>query len=101
MDRMADTLTPAAGKPPIRKFLLHTCNAGNSAAFMQKIANRLRVRVQAHTNFIVYTGNVKGSIQAHYDGETPADPVSKEDWPTGQVGKEYYPSPKPPPRYTP
>ena len=101
MDRMADALTAAADEPRLRKILLHTCNAGNSEEFMNAMADRLAVRIQAHRNFIKYTGNVAGSIQAHYEGEIPTNPEALQEWPLAQTSTEYYPSKTRPPRFTP
>lgn len=100
MDRMADALTSPADQPRLRKLLLHTCNAGNSKDFMDRMADRLRVRIQAQTNFIEYTGNVAGSIQASYVGAPPVNPDALQEWPLAQASREYYPSKTPPRRLT-
>lgn len=94
LDRMADVFA----KTPIRTLLLHTCSAGANAAFIQRIANRTRVFVRAHTQQIEYTGNVKGSIQASYVGVTPG-PSAKDEWPIASVTSEFVPSATPAPKH--
>src|SRR5262249_37470492 len=97
LDRMADVFAAT----PIRKLLLHTCRAGDSTLFMSRMADRLRVMVQAHTQEIEYTGRTQGSIQASYAGVTPVNPVALHEWPVSSVSREYAPSQTPPPRFTP
>ncbi len=62
------------------------------------MADRLRVRIQAHMNFIELTNVPVGSIQAHYAGKDPINPEALQEWLTAQISKEYYPSQTPPPR---
>jgi hypothetical protein len=96
LDRIADAITPPAGstRQPIRKVILHTCNAGNSVNFIQMIADRLRVPVQAHTDFIAYT-LVPKAIRAHYDSQQPQVPRDLHEWPVELLAVERRPGPPP------
>jgi hypothetical protein len=93
----------ASAKTPIRKVLLHTCSAGKSKLFIDGMAARLRVRVQAHNDEMVYTGATLGSILAHYSLTPPsAEPglsQAKVEWPSSRVGAESSPSAQPPPKH--
>ena len=97
LDRIADELAKA--KIPIRKVLLHTCNVGNDRTvpgnppipgFTQLIADRLRVPVQAHKDFIAYTGDKPGTIRAHYESDAPNDTGLKH-WPLRRASEESLP----------
>jgi hypothetical protein len=96
LDRIADAITPPAGstRQPIRKVILHTCNAGNSINFIQSIADRLRVPVQAHTDFVAYT-LVPRAIRAHYDSQQPQVPRDLHEWPVELLAPERRPGPAP------
>ena len=93
LDRVADELAKAA--LPIRKLLLHTCNAGNSAVFLQRFADRVRVPVQAHNAFVAYTGFInRGHVIAHYDQDPPT--VNGErHWPLSRMPVETLPGAAP------
>jgi hypothetical protein len=103
IDRIGDAL--AGARIPIRKLLLHTCNVGNDKTvpgdrpgdpevpgFTQLFANRARVPVQAHTDFIEYEGNQVGSIQARYESVSAR---SRTEWPLSLVSDESVPGPAP------
>jgi hypothetical protein len=110
IDRIGDALKAAS--IPIRKLILHTCNVGNDKTvpasgsdaeipgFTQLVANRAQVRVQAHTDFIVYSGVKVGSILAHYESDpTPSQPraadEAKTEWPLTHVSEESVPGAAP------
>jgi hypothetical protein len=83
LDRLGDALSGT----PIRRLLLHTCNAGSNADFMQMLADRVRVPVMAHTEFIAYQGFIGQSIDAFYEPDTPRRPDSLHFWPIRRVGQ--------------
>lgn len=98
LDRMAD----AAANTPIRRVLLHTCSAGASQDFIQRMADRLRVPVFAHTKGIEYIGQPKsGTITAAYDStaqfpKKPVIPKAYRQWPIRYLGPLARPGPAPP-----
>ncbi|MCA9625308.1 MAG: hypothetical protein KC731_40075 [Myxococcales bacterium] len=90
LDRIADALA----NTPIRRLILHTCNAGNDGAFIQLLANRLRVPVQAQRDFIFF------EPQASYyekDGKATL-PRDGKFWPIHRLGSLKIPKKTPPPR---
>jgi hypothetical protein len=102
IDRIGDALREAP--IPIRKLLLHTCNVGQDRTtpgerrgdpeipgFTQLCANRARVPVQAHTDFIEYEGNT-GAITARYESRSER---SLTEWPLRLVSEESVPGPAP------
>lgn len=103
LERIADVLTsqsaPIRNKfprfpiiSPLRKLILHTCNAGNDAIFVARFADRVGVRTQAHLDFIEYSGAAdSGSIVARYAGDPAATKGSKTEWPTSNLGREQIP----------
>lgn len=80
IDRIGDALV--AGNT--RRLLLHTCKAGASALFMQRLADRLRVAVFAHTAEIEYT--IATPVLAAYAKETPVRPAAEVQWPVSKLG---------------
>jgi hypothetical protein len=97
LDRIADVLKTA--RLPIRKVLLHTCNVGNSQNFTQLLSDRLQSPVQAHLDFIDYTGAAgSGNILAHYDSDKPQSPRDLTEWPLSKASTESIPG-KPPRRW--
>lgn len=79
IDRMGDVLVGRA-----RRLILHTCKAGANALFMQRLADRLRIPVFAHTEEIEYT--VAQPVLAAYAGETPRQPRAERQWPIRRLG---------------
>jgi hypothetical protein len=114
IDRIGDALKGA--RIPIRKLILHTCNVGNDKTvpatqrnaeipgFTQLFANRAQVRVQAHTDFIVYESNERRPVLASYELEPPTTDAgrktAKTEWPVGRVSEESVPG-APPRRFPP
>jgi hypothetical protein len=101
LDRIADELKKAT--TPIRKVLLHTCNAGNSKNFVQLLADRLQIPVQAHLDFINFTGVAgSGRVVAHYEtdkadkGDELKNPEGLTEWPLSKASKESVPGAVPP-----
>jgi hypothetical protein len=94
LDRIAAALKGA--KIPIRKILLHTCNVGRNALFTGLLADRLRVPIQGHTDFMVYVGDPtkKAAILAHYQTRSPAADAATV-WPTSLVSTESIPGATP------
>lgn len=93
LDRIADALKGT----PIRRLLLHTCNAGRAPDFVQFIANRLRIPVMAQTDFIWFRPDA-----SFYDQDKePKLPRDEEFWPIHRVGEVKFPSETPPPRFGP
>lgn len=90
-----DRLSDALGDTPIRRLILHTCNAGSNAEFMQMIADRLQVPVMAHQEFIAYQGFVGQAIDAFYDPDTPRRNDSLHFWPVSRLGKLARPGARP------
>jgi hypothetical protein len=93
LDRIADAL---AGTP-IRRLILHCCNAGNAPDFVQLVANRLRVPVVAHTDFIMVE-----PAASFYEKDGQAKlPRDEEFWPTHRLGDVKVPREDAPPRFGP
>ncbi len=93
IDRIGDALVAANA----RRLLLHTCRAGGSAIFMQRLADRLRVPVFAHRRQIEYT--VAAPVLAAYAGETPRAPKAERQWPVARLGPLARPTDPPPNRF--
>jgi hypothetical protein len=107
LDRIADELAKAS--LPVRKLILHTCNVGNDRSipadprrgeaeiggFTQLFADRVRVPVQAHTDFVAYTGELdRDTILAHYESDQPTQ-NSAHEWPLTRVSPESLPGAAP------
>ncbi|MBK8257543.1 MAG: hypothetical protein IPK82_33355 [Polyangiaceae bacterium] len=93
LDRIGDALQ---GKP-IRRLLLHTCNAGNSPDFIQFLANRLRIPVFAQMDFIWFQ-----PAASFYDKDgQPVLPRDEKFWPIHRSGEVKIPDPVAPPRFGP
>lgn len=96
LDRIADALADS----PVRRVLLHTCRAGASAIFMQRMADRMRVPLLAHTAKIEYTGAAgSNQILASYEGLTPVNPRDLRHWPVSRLSNIFRPSATPPKRF--
>lgn len=96
LDRIADALADS----PVRRILLHTCRAGTSEIFMQRMADRLRVPVVAHRAKIEYTGAANSNqILASYEGLTPVSPRDLRHWPVSRLSKVFRPFATPPKRF--
>jgi hypothetical protein len=107
LDRIADELAKA--RIPLRKLVLHTCNVGNDRSapadprrgapeipgFTQLFADRVRVPVQAHTDFVAYSKRRdEDIIRAHYDSDPPTN-LGLTEWPLTRVSPESVPGPAP------
>jgi hypothetical protein len=94
LDRLGDALR----KTPIRRLLLHTCNAGNAPDFIQMIANRLQIPVVAQTDFVIFE-----PAASYYQSDRQATlPRDEEFWPTHKLGSVMLPRKDPkPPRFGP
>ncbi|HEX9619036.1 MAG TPA: hypothetical protein VF989_02810 [Polyangiaceae bacterium] len=77
--------------PAIRKLLLHTCNAGNSIAFLTRFSDRVRVPVQAHTDSIVYDDAAATTDPLEAGYESSGGSGSTTEWPTSKVADEAEP----------
>ena len=95
LDRLADALAST----PIRRLLLHTCRVGasNGHVFLQHFADRVRVPVMAHRDFIDYEGFVgSGTMVAHYASNNPVEPRDRHEWPIQRVSRVFHPGAAPP-----
>jgi hypothetical protein len=106
LDRVADAVAAAAlptikgAKFAMRRLLLHTCNVGNNTRFTQLIADRVRMPVVSHSDFIAYTGAAgSGTILAHYDSDAPVSPRDLTEWPISRISAESRPSTAPARRF--
>lgn len=96
LDRLADGLSETG----IRRILLHTCAAGDSADVMQMMANRIRVPVLGHRVQIEYTGAVgSGHIVGCPVGTSPVSPRDERHWNIRRLGRVYRPTNPPPRRF--
>ena len=82
-------------KTAIRRLILHTCNAGNDPDFIQLVANRLRVPVQAQTDFIFFQPSA-----SFYEKDGSASlPRDERFWPIHRLGSLKIPSKVEPPKF--
>lgn len=92
LDRLADSLSGTG----LRRIILHTCAAGDSAHFMQMLADRIRVPMIGHRTQIEYTGTAgSGNIAACPAGSNPERPRDERQWNVTRLGRVFRPGPPP------
>ena len=77
----------------VRRFLLHTCSAGGSALFIQRLANRLQVPVYGHTETLEFSSPPGAPVLCGY--VDPTNPQSEVNWPIHRLGPLARPGPTP------
>jgi hypothetical protein len=93
LDRLADALA----ETPLRRLILHTCNAGRDGEFIQLLANRLRKPVAAQRDFIYFE-----AAASYYEKDGKAKlPRDGKFWPVHRLGEVKVPRKVPPPRFGP